>query len=940
MPSITRIFGIKSRAMSAMCVSKIRGVAFCFFFIHSLCSLSAQETGTLVGQVVDENDLSLPGANIILPDLNMGAATDNNGEFRVSNVPTGQHTVRVLFIGFEEVRDSVIISSGASTRFDVMLKSGIVELDEVMIVGERLKGQAKALNQQKTNFHVSNVVSADQVGRFPDQNIGDALKRTAAISVNYNQGEARYANIRGTGPRLNSVSVDGEHIPSADGETRAVQLDLIPADMIQSIEVNKTITPDMDADAIGGSVNLVTRQVPHLRRLSATVGSGYNALSGKPMLNGAFVLGQRFYNDALGLIVSGSYDDHRLGSHNTEGLWEQTNKGEIYPYIWDIREYDIRRLRRSFSVGTDYRVSDDHRFFVNFMINRRDDWENRVRLRYYLENPKDGISEETEIRRQTKGGPNGDRFNNARLEDQRTNNISFKGKHNTDLLQIEWSFSHGRAWERRPRERYMSWAVQDVPVTVDASDPRTPYFYDDVPYEDFESREISEEYRGTEERDTRLKVDIDIPIIKKGKYKNTFYVGTKLKYKTKWRQQDFVRMKLTDAGEEWLNDMTQSDTENFSRDNFLAGDYQLGRFTRYDFLGALDFSDTTYFNPKRELDEYIAANYDANEDITSAYIMLDQQLGKDLDMKAGVRLEQTRIDYNGFAYFEDNKEAVKTHGADFYYNWLPGLHFKYEPKKNITLRLAWTNTLARPNYYDLVPYRAVSRGGDVLEIGNPNLRPTTSSNLDFMVEQYYESIGILSAGLFSKSIKNFIYIRTQRDYEDAATGNEYDAVFQPKNGAEADLFGLELSWQRQLSFLPGVLSHLGLYSNYTYIYSKANSPKFPQKNIKMPGAAPHTLNLNISYETQKLLLGLSLNYTSPYLDPDELDLTPGLERYYDKVTYLDFNSSYSFTPQVHFFLEANNLLNQPLRYYAGTPSRTYQQEFYNVRFTAGLKYDL
>ena len=185
------------------------------------------------------------------------------------------------------------------------------------------------------------------------------------------------------------------------------------------------------------------------------------------------------------------------------------------------------------------------------------------------------------------------------------------------------------------------------------------------------------------------------------------------------------------------------------------------------------------------MDEYIAANYDAKEDVASAYIMLEQRLGKDLDMKAGLRIEETRIDYNGYAYFEDENEAKPTNGADYYVNWLPGLHFKYEPSKNTTLRFAWTNTLARPNYYDLVPYRAVSRAGEVLEIGNSYLRPTTSGNFDFMIEQYYESVGILSLGLFSKKISNFIYVHKELKYEDPVTENKYDEFYQPRNGAQS-----------------------------------------------------------------------------------------------------------------------------------------------------------
>ncbi len=912
-----------------------------FFWGCSQLSFS-QDSGALTGRVVDEDNFALPGANIVLPELNMGAATDRNGEFKIADVPSGEHLVRVLFIGFEDFQKTIVVSPGATSRMDVQLTSGIVELDQVLVVGERLKGQAKALNQQKTNFNVSNIVSADQVGRFPDQNIGDALKRIPAMSVNYNQGEARYANVRGTGPRLNSVSVDGEHIPSADGESRAVQLDLIPADMIQSIEVNKTITPDMDADAIGGSVNLVTRQAPYFRRFAATLGSGYNALRHKPMLNGSFIAGKRFLDDHFGLMLSGSYYDHLFGSHNTEGVWQMSKKGDIYPAQWDIRQYDIRRLRRSVNLGTDYRPNDDHRFFLNLTYNHRDDWENRVRLRYDLESPdEDGFSKDTEIRRQTKGGPGHGRHNNARLEDQRSNNISFKGKHDLGAgKQIEWSVSHGRAWERRPNERYVEWSTKDKPVAVDITNPRTPYFYDNEPYDEFEVDEFSEEYRGTEERDTRLKIDVDLPIIRKGTFENVLVFGGKIKYKTKWREQDFVRMKLTDKGKERYENMTDSEVDDFSQDNFLAGEYRIGQFTTYDYVGALDFDNAELFEPRRELDEYIAGNYDANEDVASAFIMLDQKLGKDLDMTIGVRLEETRIDYNGFAYFEDEKKAVPTTGADHYVNWLPGLHLKYEPSKNTTLRFAWTNTLARPGYYDLVPYRAVSRGGEVLEVGNPHLRPTTSGNLDVMAEQYFESIGLVSLGLFSKNIKNFIYVRKERNYDDPVTGNEYEEYLQPRNGATAQLFGLELAYQQQLLFLPGWLSNLGLYVNYTYVYSRANSPSFPQKDLRLPGSAPHMLNINVTYESLRWNAGVSFNYTSPYLDPDELDLTPGLERYYDKVTYLDVNASYKITQHLRFYLEANNLLNQPLRYYAGRADRTYQQEYYNVRLTAGMKYDL
>ena len=162
-----------------------------------------------------------------------------------------------------------------------------VELQEVQVKGA-FQGQKKAINTQKNNLGITNVVSADQVGKFPDSNIGDALKRISGINVQYDQGEARFGQVRGTSADLSSVTINGNRVPSAEGDTRNVQLDLIPADMIQTIEVSKVVTPDMDGDAIGGSINLVTKNSPYKRTINATAGSGYNWISEKAQLNLGF----------------------------------------------------------------------------------------------------------------------------------------------------------------------------------------------------------------------------------------------------------------------------------------------------------------------------------------------------------------------------------------------------------------------------------------------------------------------------------------------------------------------------------------------------------------------------------------------------------------------------------------------------------------------------
>ncbi|MEQ9167230.1 MAG: carboxypeptidase-like regulatory domain-containing protein [Fulvivirga sp.] len=255
------------------------------YFLLFTGALFAQ-SASVSGKITDENGLPMPGALVVLTDINRGAITDNQGSFTLLNVPTGSYQIKISFIGYATIEKDVEVTSGISLDFNMQVSTMLG--DEVVVIGDRLKGQAKALNQQKTNSNITNIVASDQMGRFPDANIGDAMKRIPGITMQYDQGEARDIIIRGMAPQLNSVTLNGERLPSAEGDNRRIQMDLIPSDMIQTVEVNKAVLPNMDADAIGGSVNLVTRRAPENFRFSGTLASGVNLLSDKPIYTGSF----------------------------------------------------------------------------------------------------------------------------------------------------------------------------------------------------------------------------------------------------------------------------------------------------------------------------------------------------------------------------------------------------------------------------------------------------------------------------------------------------------------------------------------------------------------------------------------------------------------------------------------------------------------------------
>ena len=380
---------------------------FTLLFTLFVCTCASAQN--LTGRVLDEANLPLAGATISLDETPLDV-TDQDGYFNLLDLPPGNHQLRVSYIGFTDHVHTVSVQAGETKELDIQLTPG-VELATVAIISQ-LRGQARALSQQQSAINVTNVIAADQIGRFPDQNIGDALKRVSGINVQYDQGEARFANIRGTAPQLNAVTINGERIPSAEAEVRSIQLDLIPSDMIQAVEVNKALTPDMDADAIGGSVNLVTRAAPYERRVSGTLGAGYNFLAGEPTFNGSLIYGERFAGGKLGLIVSGSYFDNTLGSDNVEAEWgyEDANDNGRFdagepeqPEEIQIRQYYLQRIRQSYSLGLDYKIDANHTLFLRGIYNRRKDWENRYRSVFADIENQDG-QWVAELERQTKSG--------------------------------------------------------------------------------------------------------------------------------------------------------------------------------------------------------------------------------------------------------------------------------------------------------------------------------------------------------------------------------------------------------------------------------------------------------------------------------------------------------------------------------------------------------
>jgi TonB-dependent receptor len=662
-------------------------------------------------------------------------------------------------------------------------------------------------------------------------------------------------------------------------------------------------------------------------------------------------------------MVSAVINDNDFGSDNVEAEWNdefaffngvEEEEIEVEPYtnVTEVREYLIQRVRRSFSANMDYQLNNNNKLYFKSMYNWRDDRENRFVLAQEILDAEDieegdftitnGVPTRfpVEVSRETKGGIDGGRIDNKRLEDQRMQNYSVGGDHLFGSLKMNWMGSYAKASEERLNERYANF-VTEYSIDNDNRNPRFPSFSptnaaDENNLENFEFDFVTEQNQFTEEEDLNFFADFELPVDFFGTADGTLKFGARGRFKNKFRDNDFFEFDLADT----FPTLGATPTRNYTDADFMPGSqYRAGSFAEATWLGSLDLTSGGESVP----DEFLRDNFEVKEDVWAGYVMANQKLTDKLGVLFGLRIENTNITATGNQIEEEENVLGTITEESSYTNILPGVHFKYDVTERTVLRFAWTNTLARPNYIDLTPtIDVILSDGEIFQ-GNPNLNPTTSMNFDLMAEQYYDNVGIISGGVFYKNIKDFVYtfIRLTSDdtFGPGTTGFE---LTQPQNGDNASIFGAEFSFQRQLDFLPGFARNFSIYANYTYLTSNANGIRNAdgdeREDLGLPNTAPNMFNGSLGYAAKRFSSRLSANFSDAYID--EIGGRAFEDRYYDQQFFLDFNVTYAVGKNFTLYADLNNITNQPLRYYQGVRSRTQQMEYYNRRLTFGLKYDI
>ena len=886
------------------------------------------DAASLDGLVSDEiNGSALEGASVTIPELGLQTNTNRRGYFEFDGIAPGTYAVQVSYLGARPKTVEAAVAEGASETLDLGMNLNVYELKDFSVSSYQ-SATARALNMQRASENLTDIVASDQFGQFADTNAAEALNRLPGVSVERDQGEGRFVVIRGINPDLNSVALDGVALASADDSSRSTLLDTIPIEVLNTLEVTKAVTPDQPGDAIGGFINLRTPSAFDYEKRTTRV-SGSMLYSDLVDETGYKV--NAFYADTFGdedkwgLVITAVDSERNFGSDNVEAdPWELNGVGFVPMDRSRIeyREYDVTRERSGVTANLEYQPNADSLFFLRTSYNLFEDTEIRSRSR-------------SRFRKGNFTNVSGDSFTydsietevgfKDRTEEQTITVISVGGEQTFKDWSINYSLAFSQAEQDTPYDRQTAFEADDgvndtstATVTNTAGyNPRLGPATAGVDFSNpasFKLDEVTDDNQLVTETDLSGKID----------FKRDFDSET-LNY-IKFGGLARNKNKDNDA-EVFTVDAINDNFANFvnlNRRNFLNSPIPtLSKNFQSD-------SNLVAGSKSRELQDSVEEDYETTENVFAGYFMGSFEFGE-WNVITGARVEFTDFETEGFSFDEATDAVSQTKFSQDYTKFLPGLHVRRDVGESGVFRASWTNTFARPTFEQSAP--RITRDGIDIDRGNPNLDPYESMNFDISYQYYNQDYGVFGAAVFYKSIDNFIY--KQRFTE---AGNNVTTF---ANGDDGEILGLELSYSKQFTALPGVLSGLSLSSNLTLSDSEANAERETTGPVTTTFLKQSDMigNISLAWEWERYFIRLSGSYRDDYLD--ELGNDPnGLEdRNVDDFFQVDLYSSVRVYKGLSVFAEVNNITDEPFRAYWGESNRLSQFEEYGVSGAIGAKWN-
>lgn len=918
------------------------------FILCILSPLAALADGTISGRVTDgSTKLPLGGVRVTVAGSPLEAYTTRDGRYVLINVPAGEQTLTFSYVGYPAAAKTVEVDADRTTDGSFAFGADVVELDRFVIEGS-IVGTARAINEQRAASTLTNIVAADEIGRFPDQNAAESLQRVPGVSLYRDQGEGRFVIVRGMNYTLGNVTLDGAKVASPEVGERGIALDVVPVDTLAAIEVAKVPTPDMDGEGLGGTVNIKTKSPFDHDGLhaSANAQAQYSALADAfgSKFNGAF--SNIFADGKAGFLIAPTWQVRKFGSYNYEidDGWTDEFDGDDTPvyFLQDIafRDYEIERKRYGASTAFEFKPDNSTTFFVRGTYNRFTDTENRhVTLIPFVEaNNLDAISASSatvsEMRRF-------DRRLRMREKDQELTAFMVGGEKRVGNWTLDGNLAWSKGEEIKPAEvevvfrrstrdgtfRYNFANTYDITVEqlagASISDPASYNQFDELTTQ----MELGEET----ERGVTFNARYDFSGPRQGYIK----VGGVVREKEKLSEAEVVEYDVPG-------------TFTFASLAGNVSEYPYGPRVPQISPGAVRaafFGNMSAFDGELEPEDSNFDDWVSTEDVTSAYAMAGMTFGR-TNIIAGTRVERTEFTTTGKELEFDasgdftGSRAVKASRSYTY--WLPGVYLRHDASKELVVRASWSNSIVRPSFGDSAYRRNINREDEEVTVGNPGLAALESENLDASIEYYLPSLGLFSVAGFQKDIKNFSY-ETEIDPDPAFPGYEITSF---RNGSDGVIRGLELAYQQQLQMLPPPFDGLGVLANVTFADSKAKYPTRPGEQPAFIGQSDRVGNVALTYEKAGFFVRLALNFRSERLREDEpMGGDPTEDFWIDDFQQLDLTTSYRITSNVEVFAEVINLTNEPFRVFQKGGSlapakRFVQLEEYDWSANFGVRWKL
>jgi TonB-dependent receptor len=910
--------------------------------------------GVIVGRVVDSSGAILHGAQVQLQSQSLAVASDEHGEFSLADLTPGNYKVRVSYVGFKPYETEVTVAAGEIKHVEVRLEVAS-QAEQIIVTADRPRGEDEAINRTRMADNLLQVLPAEVITSLPNANVADALGRLPSITLERIEGEGVYVFVRGTEARLTNVTVDGITVPSPEPVVRQVRLDVMPADLVESVEVNKTLAPNMDGDGIGGSVNMKTKTAGEFPTINLFGMGGYNqSLGGRENTAEGGTLGHRFGRDRkLGILFGGTFDYNGRGIDNLQPAIDPTST--FSKPIYDnntIREYRYYRNRWGFAGTVDYKFNDSTSIYFKGLYSNLRDYGDK----WYYEP-------------QLTGSPKF--YTSSKRPDASISSFTFGGRTQFGPSRLTWAVSASNSYELdsagNPKADF-SWLGSTLNCGYDPTaqtNPNVPHFGNNCDGPNSPLQVASN--WGFKDITISTGKSAQMNLTASGSYATLYHIGSHFgvfevggKIRNGHKYQNSTE-NVYDGWKAANYPMTQF-LSSFNSNNYMGNNYFGGHYGPVSDFSQI--ANYTLSNLSSYLDGYKTAAdgypnvFDIIERISAGYLMDTMDFGK-LHVVAGVRFEGTQMNtlgYNVTLYAAGSPNCALATGCGVpvpvrnnpsYVDALPSLSLRYALDGQSGLRLVYARGVSRPDAYQLVPYVTEddSTNPATIAMGNASLKPEHANNYDLLYERYLNPAGILQAGFFAKQLSGTLI---STSYTAASGPYLGDKVSQWVNVSNAELYGFEVSYQQRLSRLPGLLSGLGMMANYSWTASKVSRIPGRLDSPALQQQSPNTWNISPTYDKGRFSMRVGLSYNGPCIFQYEYQTSadvsglgpkgPSGDIYTLPHLQLDAQASIRLGHGLSAVIYGLNLTNEVFGYYQGSPIFVNQREFYKSDYAGGFRY--